>query len=210
MPDNPPHDDMRTLWQAQRGAGPDLSLDEVRQKAQRLETTVAKRNRREYVATVVTVLALGIWIWSVPARGETAIEGAFRVGLGLIGVGLLYSMYQVHRRGSARAISMDMALAPSVESYRGALVRQRDLYNSVWSWGLWPLFPGMAVIVATITIAAWTGRVGNRDLVVDPRLLAVLPLGIAIATFGLLASKNKQMARRIQRRIDAVDVLGRQ
>ena len=197
MPDNPPQDEMRTLWQAQHVEEHQMSLEEIRRKANRFEKRVSRRNLREYIAAVVVVLVFGAFMVHPPERKWN--RNVARTACGLEILAALYVSYQLHTRGATRKAPSDLPVAPSLELHRSALVQQRDLLDSVWSWYLLPFVPGMLVLALAFAFPP-DGRMAN------PAGLAVMAAFVT-AVFVWIARLNKRVARKLQRRIDALDAL---
>jgi hypothetical protein len=130
----PPNQDMRNVWQNQELEGIRMSINEIRQKAGRFQKTILRRNGREYVAALVVVLFLGFNLWRTT-------DLLIQTGFGLEIAGILYVVWQLHRKGSSRSVPAEMGLASCLEFHRSELERQRDLLRSVWRWYLGPWFP---------------------------------------------------------------------
>ena len=58
----------------------------------------------------------------------------------------LYVIYQLYRRGSARAVPPDARLETSLELYRAQLERRRNALRGIWSWYTGP------ILVAPVTV----------------------------------------------------------
>ena len=175
-----------------------MSLEDVRLKARKFEKRTTRRNLREYAAAPVTVAVFGLAIWKAPGPQANLL----RIGCGLLIAAIGYVVYQIHRRGSPLATPLDMGLTPSVDLYRRALARQRDLVDTVWSWGLLPFVPGLLVF----TLAAmWRPSHGWEPLWY-PRLWAGTYALLTAGLFYLIWKLNKRAARRLQREIDGLDV----
>lgn len=179
--------DVQSLWQGQPGTGGAMSVDELRRRSRYVERRVGRRNLREYVAAAFMVLMFGWLAWIVPSP-------VLRVGNGLAVAAAVFIVYHLHSRGAARTMPADMALTSCLAFYRGELVRQRDLLRGAWKWGLLPLVPSLAVLMAGHFQAHPEG-----------------PLGIVLTTTGflmffvLVGELNRRAANKIQARIDALE-----
>ena len=113
-----------------------MSVEEIRNRATKFERKIFWRNFREYIAGAIAIVLLGISFGS-------ARDLLSRAAFALLISGMVYVMYQLHRRGSAKTMPTAAAAAPSLAFYREELKRQRDLTASVWSWYLGLFVPGL-------------------------------------------------------------------
>ncbi|MBV9625390.1 MAG: hypothetical protein JOZ14_15580 [Acidobacteria bacterium] len=127
---------MQELWRCQPVEGIKMSVEEIRNRATKFENKIFWRNVREYIAGVITIVVLGISFAGANDLLSCAASG-------LLIAGMVYVMYQLHRRGAAKTTPTAVAAGPSLAFYRGELKRQRDLSASVWSWYLGPFVPGL-------------------------------------------------------------------
>ena len=189
-----PNDRLKRVWQNQPSEGMRMSVDEIRQGAGKFERKIYWRNAREYVAGLVVVVFLGFEFW----RTSDALA---RVAFGLIIAGVLYLIWHLHRRGSSQSLPADLGLASGVEFYRRELERQRDLLQSVWSWYLGPVIPGLAVL----TVAEARANSGHLRHF-GAGLSAINLLFIALL-FVLIGWLNRRGARSLQNQIDELNAL---
>lgn len=191
--ESPPNNHLKSVWQNQPSEGMLMSVDEIRRRAGKFHNKIYWRNAREYVAGLVVVVFLGFDFWRTP-------DALTRVGHGLIIAGMMYLMWQLHRKGSTRSLPVEMGLASGLEFFRRELERQRDLVGSVWSWYLGPLMPGWVVLMVAL---ARTNPGHLRHF------------GLSFAGFNLVAALafvfvwrlNQGAARKLQRRIDELNAL---
>ena len=133
-----PTNRMQELWQCQPVEGIKMSVDEIRNRATKFEKKIFWRNFREYIAGAIAIVLLGISFGS-------AHDLLSRAAFALLIAGMVYVMYQLHRRGTAKTMPTAAAAGPSLAFYREELKRQRDLTASVWSWYLGPFVPGLVL-----------------------------------------------------------------
>jgi len=184
MTDSRPEGAFQALWQSQPPSGHAMSIEEVREKARRLERRVARRNRREYVAAVVVVFCYGSILWLVPFA--TA-----RVGAGLIIAATIFICYRLHVHGSAASLRTDWGMKSSLDFYRAQLERQRDLLHGVWRWCLLPFVPGLVVLLIAYAHAQ------------PARVSFGVAYGVLALSLGVgLHALNRHVAARIQRELD--------
>ena len=197
---NPPPpngmNDLRKAWQSQRVEGTPMSIDEIRRKARKFQKKIGRRNLREYIAALVVVVFFGYRIWYTP-------DTITRVGFATIIAGLMYIVYQLHHRGSAKSLPAEMGSESWLEFHRRELERQRDLVGSVWSWYLGPIIPGWVVLMVGLA------RTNPGHLHRFGLFLVVWNLVTALVFVGIW-KLNQHGARRLQRRIDELDALQKQ
>ena len=180
-----PADNLRSLWQNQSTEPIHMSLEEIRQKAERFQKRVRNRNLREYVAAAFVIVGFGYFMWLRPAT---------RLGGGLLLAATVYVLYHLHARGSAKAVPESLALGTCLEFHRRELERQRDLLRDVWRWYLLPFVPGLLAFVAPALMRhpeQWT------------RALPVMLLWPAM--FYAIWRLNKRAADKLQSQIDELD-----
>ena len=135
-------DDMRNLWQAQGSGAAPLTLEELRAKAVKFSTRIARRNLREYMGAVVVVLWFGYGVWAAPTRCSCASgtgwwsPALFTWHSNCVG-GPPHRRHRECWRGKAAWSSIG-------RNWCG----QRDALSSVWKWYIGPLVPGLAVLMA--------------------------------------------------------------
>jgi hypothetical protein len=177
-------DDAQALWQEQPRGEATMSLEEIRERARRMERRVARRNLREYVAAVVVVPTFGYALWVVPS-------GIARIGAALIIAATLFVVRELHVRGAAAALPAGLALQGALDFHRTQLTRQRDLLREVWSWYILPFVPGMLLMLIGFGVAH-PERI--RFIVAYAVALAGLMIGLHLL--------NRRAATGIQRRLD--------
>lgn len=187
---NEPRDDMRAVWQEQPPESAPISLTELRRKARSLHTTVRWRNLREYAGAALGGVTFGYYLWRFPTP-------LMRVGAALSIAGVLYVMYQLHKRGAARILPAEMARNTCLDFHRRELERQRDLLRSVWRWYLLPLVPGLALFLLGMAVEQLAGR----------WLPVAVVGGVCALGFFLVGKLNQSAARKLQDQIDALATL---
>ena len=130
----PSQQDMRTLWRNQEVESCPFSLEEIRSQARRFQYQIRRRNQREYLASVVTVVVLGYFFFIMD-------DALLRIAAALTIAGTLYVCYQLQKWGSDRKPPAEPALKTCLEYHRTELVKQRDLLRDVWRWYLLPFVP---------------------------------------------------------------------
>lgn len=185
-------DPVKQAWQAADAA--DLPrLEDVRARAGLFHRRVRRRNALEYAAALITVPVFVFGALTLPSV-------TIRTGCVLAILGILFVVWQLHRRASAVGPG-ENAAAPLIAHQRAQLVRQRDALASVGTWYLLPLVPGLVVILlAPVIEGGWAGLAARG-------WFGLAWLGIAAAFFLYVWRLNRAGARRLQAEIDALDAL---
>lgn len=181
-----PPEDLRNVWQNQTVEANQMSLDELRRKAGKFQARIRNRNLREYTASVFVVAAFGYYIWCFPQ---------LRLGSGLIIAATLYMVYNLHKRGAAKAVPAALGLGTCRDFHRRELELQRDLLRDIWKWYLLPFAPGLLAFVA----------VPVMHLSPEKWLRVVPFILLCAAFFYAVASLNQRAAAKLQRQIDELD-----
>jgi len=185
-------DDMRSVWQSQGGDGA-LKLEELRKKAGKFRTTIARRNLREYVAMVLMVPYFGYFAW-------TSRLPLMRVGNGLILAGLVYIAYELHRRASASPAPAELGWENCLAFHRAQLERQRNALHGIWKWYIGPIVPGLATVCAAISLPMFRKSVSAG-------LLSLTWIAVPAVVLWMVARLNHDAAAKIQRQIDDLEGL---
>jgi hypothetical protein len=116
--------DWQRLWQSQSQREPTMSLEQIREKAQRFEGVIYRRSRREYVAGTIGIFGFLRLLWIGPTT-------TIRIGAALTIVGGALVLYLLRKWGSTAPLPEALALQSAIEFHRAQLERQRDLLRSV-------------------------------------------------------------------------------
>jgi hypothetical protein len=184
-------DDVRSVWQSQGPGGATPRLEEIRGKAGKFRRQILWRNGREYVVSALLAPYFGYCAW-------TARSAPVQWGNGLMVAGLLYMMYQLHRRASAAPAPADLGGKSCVAFHRAELERQRDALRSVWKWYLGPLAPGLVTILGAGCAAGF-----HRSIAAGA--LATIAAGLVALLFWGVAILNQKAAGQLQKQIDALE-----
>lgn len=178
-----PPENLKNLWQNQRVEPIQMSLEEIRKRAERFQKRIRNRNLREYAGAAYVFAASGYFIWRLPY---------VRLGSVLLIAGTLYVVYQLHKRGAAKTVPESLALGTCLEFHRLVLERQRDLVRDVWKWYLLPLVPGMMGVIAGLLL----------HLPADDRIRMLPFILFCAAFFYAVWRLNQRGANKLQRQID--------
>jgi hypothetical protein len=139
MSPEPSPNDAKTLWRNQPSEGTVVSLDDIRERAEKFQSQVRRRNMREYLAAPVVVVASGVCLWIFPGW-------MIKTGSALFVIATLFVVWQLHKRGAAEMLPAHSGM-PLLAFHRETLIRQRDLLRSVGTWYLAPFVPGFVLVV---------------------------------------------------------------
>jgi hypothetical protein len=190
---------MTDVWRSQPAERTQIALEDIRRKAQKLETKVSWRNAREYVACALVVAVFGYY--------ASVFDAALiRAGCGLVITGALFTVFRLHKMGTARKVPAELALHTCVDFRRKELERQRDLLLSVWRWYLLPFVPGMTVFLVGLFEFAMQRPHASEHARAIVLVFALTAAGCAVVFAGV-GKLNHWAARKLQREIDALDQL---
>lgn len=190
---NPSSPDPKTLWKGQDMAPQTLTPDTLESRSRRLDNRIRNRNRFEYLAGGIVIIAsllLGGWL----LLGGPVGQPDLMVGVGFVALalGALVSMIQLRRKTGGT--SLPDGAQSSVNSYRAELVRQRDALRSVFSWYIAPFLPGFLLIYGASLL--------------DPSAIlwaVLLPAAITVAFLVWVVWANRRAAACIDQEIVALD-----
>lgn len=176
---------IQRMWNEQPREGQAMSIDEIRQRAQRFERRVRRNN-------VITALLIVV-IVAVELR-QISIEPELleRVGDSLTIAAFVYLAYWYRRHALGQTAAAGPATTQSVDFYREQLARQRDLSQHPWGY-LLPFVPGVGLSLF--------GSALERS----PAQNAAIA-GFAVALFIGTAWWHRRSARQLQQEIDELGV----
>ena len=175
-----PEVDARMVWQEQPLENASIPVDDIRVKAERL---TAKSRHWRLVLGPLFILLVALEAWQV----WTGTELVERAGDLLTIAALLYVVHRFRRQYRAVAPSA-LGATSSLEFYRAALVRQRDLSRDNWGYVL-PFVPGVSLSLF--------GGIGERTAT-----QAILLAALGVALFAGVTLWNARTARRLQAEIE--------
>lgn len=189
-----PEEFARDSW---KGEGPDKplpSIDELRGRADAFRRRIQRRNWIEYAAGALVILVFGAVMLFGPLFW-------LRVGAAIVIGGTGVVLWQLHQRGSPLTPAEHAGQLSLLEYQRRELIRQRDALDSIFSWYLLPLIPGMLVVMGT----PWLETIGEE--LPMPPLDVIGSLTFPCVVFFLIYVVNKAAARKLQGKIDEIDAL---
>jgi hypothetical protein len=187
--------DIKRIWRAQAVESTLLTVEQIRAKADKFQSAVRRRNRREYAAGIFVIAAFAsyIWIFRMPLM---------QLGSLLIIAAAIFIMAWIHFRASANPIPAHLSFMDYMSRYREELRRQRSALRTVWLWYLAPFVPGLVLFITGM------GRLlehapGNRR----PWWLITVVAAAMVGVFGGVWLLNLWGARRLQHQIDELNRL---
>lgn len=186
MTDFPDDKGLHGLWRGDGATLAPLPLDEVKRRAARLGNAVRRRNRVEYIAAGIVLLAFAFYAVVLPGA-------LLKIGSLLTIAGVLVVVWQLARRTSR---SNPGAEASDVRAfYRARLVREEHMLARVGRWYLAPMLPGLLVFMAGQAVAA------GKATLLGVLSFAALPL---LLFFGVWLF-NQRAAVKLRAQIDRID-----
>ncbi len=193
MKNDETEDDVRAAWRSQNEQTLIMPREELQRKVRRLEAKIAWRNAGEYGAAAL-IAAANIYYF---LYFDSAL---LRIGSALIVAGVAYTVWQLHRNGSAIALPPDAVAGTSLDFLMMQLKRQRDLLRRIWSWYLLPLFPGL--IVFLLGLARLRSPSGATPALSESSI--VHTAAACVVGFALIAWLNSAAARKLEREIQCL------
>lgn len=174
--------DVFTMWQEQAREARPIHAEEIRVKAEQLDT----ETRRWRVILTPLFMLITMWeAWQV----WTGTEFVERAGDLLTIAALLYVVHRFLKHLSTVGPAA-RGRTGSIEFYRAALVRQRDLSRDTWGYVL-PFVPGVSLSLL--------GGIADRTAV-----QAVLLVATGVALFAGVTWWNARSVRKLQAEIDSL------
>jgi len=191
--------DMAKIWKNQPTARVNISLEQLRRKAGKLQSRVLWRNLREYAAGALVIGTFGYMAWTIPPLLP-------RLGCALLIAGTFYILATLHKRGASAVVPAEMAFQTCIDFHRSELERQRDLLHSAWSWYLLPLVPGMTVFLVGLLVFTLQQPNAKAHASVIIAAFAFIAIFCAMVFLGI-DRLNRWAARKLQDEIERLDVL---
>jgi hypothetical protein len=183
---SPPDDrSLRALWQSGAAEIAPLPIAEIKRRAGKLSDSIARRNRREYIAIGIVVIVFALYAIFLPGS-------LLKIGSLLVGAGAIFVGWQLARRSSRP--DPDAEAADVRTYYRARLVTEEHMLARVGRWYLAPLIPGLAVFLAGIA------RVAN----LSPLSFAILVAAHALVFLGIWWL-NRRTAAMLRDQIARID-----
>lgn len=197
MPNESPMNDPKQIWQNQPTEPVRMSLDEIRRKAQNLET----KDRLAALASMA--VALGLFVFF----GRSFVKTPYlvtRIGWAVVSLWCLYGIYHAYKWIWPRKLVPHATFSASLVFYRNELERKRDYVRHMWRRaGLTWCFAGLAIVLVPPLIQALATA--------PPLLVNALPFFVLLAIwFALFFPMRKRKQNKLQREIDELNALERE
>jgi hypothetical protein len=187
-----PNDLLQQLWQDQPTESVSMPLNEIRRKAEELQT----KGRLKALVSIVLGLLMCVVFARAFARQHNTIA---RLGYGVLVFSCILFAVQSYKWVWPGRLASDAAQQTCLSFYRRELEKRRDYTLHIWSRsGLLVMFTGLAVLVIP-------------PLVTAPRYLPkAAPLFILLAVwFAIFLPKRKREQQKLQRELDELNALER-
>jgi hypothetical protein len=184
-------DDLKKLWQELAANPVQVSPDGLRRESGKLRNVVSLRNWFVAAVCCLIIAAYGFFFF----LSKTALE---RLGSALSIAGAANVIVQFLKR-PGRAMAGSRAIESS-RFYRSELERQRDFHRGkgIASW-LLPVLPGPILFNVAVAL--------DRPILAP---IIALQMAAFLTIAAIVVPLNLRMARKYQRRIDALDASQRQ
>ncbi|MES1198726.1 MAG: hypothetical protein ABUS48_01955 [Pseudomonadota bacterium] len=185
--------DPKSLWMHQDVSGAPLSLDKLRERSSWLEKKIRQRNLLEYIAAAIVVPVFTGYALFLP-------NPMVKLGSVMIVVGVLYVMWQLHRRASPGKVDPSAAAASAIAFHRAELERQHQALSKIWRWYLGPMLPGLLVFIL------------GPALIHPPHSWFSVWMGLGVCGLVFVGTwwLNWRTARKLSREIERLDALARE
>lgn len=170
---------------------PEVSLDEIVARAERLRKKLRWANAREYVAGAFVVV-----MFVMLAATSKNLPPVSRIGAALIACGAVFVVTYLALRGAAGEVARD---ASTLACYRSELERRRALLAAVPKWYVAPFWPGTILFFAGMMLA----NPDNGAVIRAVTLSAVFAVAVNVFVVWL----NLRGARKLAAEIAALDPL---
>ena len=181
------------IWQLQALEAPRVSAAYIRHRARDLASRTQIRNGSNYAIGVLGALFMAWCIWKYP--GHFLHRPVMITGLALCVLASVYLLFRWHHLASAAKGPEDAGVIDSVSFYRHQLERQRDARRN-WRRRL-PVVPGLITVLASFVL----------ELNPIPWALLAIVTIFMVGVFSLTMAFEEWTAKRLQREIDALDLL---
>jgi hypothetical protein len=184
--------DIKRLWQDEALGSVPPDIESVQERSAAFFRTIVRRNRIEYTAAAVVVLALGIQMWF-----ETS--PVVRTGELFLMAAAIYVVWQLRLRASPKAAPIAPTLPEAIDHLRAEFARQRDALLHVWDWYMLPFVPGFALVFVgrAVGSAAWLS-------------LGWVATVVIVLVFAFVWRVNRTAARKLVTAIDDLDAMERE
>lgn len=181
-----------SIWQRQAVTSMELTPEQLRQRAEKFQAQVRRRNFRDYICAAIPTVGFAVCIFS-------AKSPLTQLGSVMMMLWGLYYIYGLNRFGSASSLPVNTDSQSCRAFHRQQLIRQRDLALSR-PWGISLAIPGMVLFVLGMQLDGkhpddWTMTIGM--------------IGVFIFTCIAVVIDGQLIADKLQKEIDSMERDGR-
>ncbi len=181
------------LWQSQPVEGVKMSVEEIRNRANKFENKIVRRNRREIVGCFVVSVLFLYFLVDTPYV-------VFRISYGMFILAMIWIAIQIRRKGAVNRLPAELGASSSLQFFRAELERHRDVLKNVWPWYLAPMLPGYIMMSIGYAIT-FPQRVRWFGVLAFDLFTVLLFIGVW--------KMNARAAQCVQRSIDELDAAER-
>src|SRR3954447_18302827 len=124
--------ELKQLWQKSGAEDEPMSVEQLRKRAGKFQKSVRLRDRVEYVACALVVIAFGAYIWMFP-------NYLSKMGSVLMVAATLFVAFQLRKHAVARDLPPKNSAVSLAEFHKLELTRRRDLLKNSWKLLVGPL-----------------------------------------------------------------------
>jgi hypothetical protein len=176
------------LWRKQPLEAAEISVGELRHRANLLEMKMRRGLRGMVALMLVSAAGYATLLYFFPDRVQ-------RIGASLTLAGYVYSFYEIYKRRSVGKAPSALASTTALV-YRAELMRQRDFFRDAWRTLLLPFVPGPAVFM-----------LGSLVPGQGPVRAVGLTIVLVLSPFAFVVPLLNKRAHALQREIDGLDCL---
>lgn len=172
----------RELWSKDDAPTPEVTMEEIITRSDRLRRSVRFSNTMELAAGAFVIV---IFVAMAAVPGLTRLHAMSRVGAALIACATIFVLTYLVLRSNAPELRRD---ASTLACYREDLARRHALLASVVRWYLAPFWPGIALFFAGIFVDHWGEPAAMRAVAFS--LLFATAVNVAIWLVNRRAAKK--------------------
>jgi hypothetical protein len=163
-----------------------MSLDQIRERAQQLDSRIRHRNMRRIFGAMMVI---GLATWGVWAFSNLF----FRAGAALEIAAMFVVIYHLQTRSVGRTVPEDLTYGSGQAFLRRSLELRRDFVGELWAWQIVPMLPGIVLLLIGFFVR-------------EPKS-PLLATGILIFFVVQLASAQARVRRSVKRYQTEIDAL---
>ena len=195
----PPADPVKAAWLSQPVELTPMTATDLAAAAGGFERKIRRRNRLEYVGGAFAIFVFTSMVF-FSHQGWIG-----RAGDVVMVVGVIFVLWQLHRRSSPARTPAGGATERLLDFQRGELARQRDASKAVPVWYLLPCVPGFIVLGLGNILQAPKRFPFQQSLTMV--VVGWVIIALVFVAIGLL---NAWAAEKLDRAVENIDRLRRE